>query len=79
MEEDLRSHAAKNEEVIAAVDDILKFAGLQGARTLMEKLEDDTAGRQRVRVRVVRGEGKRDWVYDVLVEPTGLLGIYRSG
>jgi len=79
VEEDRRSHAAKNEEVIAAVDDILKFAGLQGARTLMEHLEDDTAGRQRVRVRVVRGEGKRDWVYDVLVEPTGLLGIYRSG
>jgi hypothetical protein len=79
VEVDRRTHAAKNEEVIAAVDDVLRFAGLQGARTLMEHLEDDQAGRQRVRVRVVRGEGKRDWVYDVLVEPSGLLGIYRSG
>ena len=78
VEEDRRTHAVKQEEVVSAVDDILQFAGLQGARTMMEQMEDDAVGRKRMRVRVVRGEGKRDWVYEVLVGPTGLLGIYRA-
>ncbi len=63
---------------MAQVDDVLRFAGLQGARTLMERMEDDSEGRRRIRVRVVRGEGKKDFVYDVLIEQTGLMGIYRT-
>lgn len=69
----------KHADVIATVDDVLRFAGLQGARTLMERLDDDEYGRKRMRVRVVRGEGRKDWVYEVLVESNGLVGIYRSG
>jgi hypothetical protein len=63
-------------EVLAEVDEILAFAGIQGGRTLMERLEDDREGRRRMRVRVVRGEGKPDYVYDVLIERDGLMGIY---
>ena len=66
----------RNEEVLAEVEAILAFQGLQGARTLMERLEDDPHGRRRMRVRVVRGEGKPDYLYDVLIEPSGLMGIY---
>ena len=66
----------RNEEVLAEVEEILAFAGLQGGRTLMERLEDDAQGRRRMRVRVVRGEGKPDYLYDVLIEASGLMGIY---
>lgn len=76
MDRDLRTREVKDEEVIAEVDEILAFAGLQGGRTLMEKLEDDAHGRRRMRVRVVRGEGKPDYHYDVLIEADGLMGIY---
>lgn len=68
----------KDQEILAQVEDVLQFAGLQGARTLMERMEDDDQGRRRMRVRVVRGEGKKDYVYDVLVEEDGLMGIYRT-
>ena len=61
---------------MAEVDEILSFAGIQGGRTLMERLEDDPSGRRRMRVRVVRGEGKSDYIYDVLIERDGLMGIY---
>jgi hypothetical protein len=73
---DGRSREVKDEEVLAEIDEILAFAGMQGGRTLMERLEDDKEGRRRMRVRVVRGEGKVDYVYDVLIEATGLMGIY---
>lgn len=76
MDPDLRPREVKDDEVIAEVDEILAFAGLKGGRTLMEKLEDDTLGRRRMRVRVVRGEGKPDYLYDVLIERDGLMGIY---
>lgn len=66
-------------KVVAEVEELLQFSGLQGARTLMERLEDDDQGRRRMRLRVVRGEGKRDFVYDVLVGDDGLMGIYPSG
>jgi hypothetical protein len=69
---------ARDLEVTAQVEDILAFSGLQGARTLMERLEDDEQGRHRMRVRVVMGEGKGDFVYDVLVGKDGLMGIYRT-
>lgn len=68
--------AVRDEEVLAEVDEILAFAGIQGGRTLMERLEDDKHGRRRMRVRVVRGEGKADYLYDVLIEADGLMGIY---
>ena len=74
--QDGRSREVKDEEVLAEVDEILAFAGLQGGRTLMERMDDDKDGRRRMRVRVVRGEGKVDYVYDVLIERTGLMGIY---
>lgn len=64
-------------DVVAAVDEILHFSGIQGAHTVTERVDADESGRQRVRIRVLRGEGKVDWIYDVLVEPSGLLGIYR--
>ncbi len=64
-------------EVLAAVDEVLAFSGVQGARTVTERVEDANAGRTLVRIRVLRGEGRRDWLYDVLVEPSGLLGIYK--
>lgn len=64
-------------EIIAAVDEVLSFSGIQGARTVTERVEDADHGRTRVRIRVLRGEGRRDWLYDVLVEPGGLLGIYK--
>ncbi len=74
--QDRRSRQVKDGEVLAEVDEILAFAGLQGGRTMMERLEDDKEGRRRMRVRVIRGEGKVDYVYDVLIERTGLMGIY---
>ena len=64
-------------DVVAAVDEMLHFSGMQGAHTVTDRVDTDESGRQRVRIRVLRGEGKVDWVYDVLVEPSGLLGIYR--
>jgi hypothetical protein len=60
------------------VKEVLDFSGLQGATTLLERLEDDEEGRRRLRVRVPRGEGKRDFVYDVLIDEDGLMGIYRT-
>jgi hypothetical protein len=73
-----RPGEVRHEQVMSQVEDILAFSGMQGARTLMERLEDDDQGRRRMRVRVVRGEGKSDFVYDVLVEASGLMGIYRT-
>jgi hypothetical protein len=64
-------------DVLSAVDEVLSFAGVQGARTVTEGVEALDGERLRVRVRVVRGEGRRDWLYDVLVQPNGLLGIYK--
>lgn len=73
-----RKPAARNAEVLAQVEEILQYAGLQGARTVVEGMQDDEQGRQRLRVRAVRGEGKQDFLYEVLVEPSGLMGIYRT-
>jgi hypothetical protein len=64
-------------EILAAVDEVLSFSGVQGARTVTERVADDDLGRMHVRIRVLRGEGRRDWIYDVLVQPNGLLGIYK--
>lgn len=64
-------------DILAAVEEVLTFSGVQGARTMTERVEDVDGGRMRVRVRVLRGEGHRDWTYDVLVQPNGLLGIYK--
>ncbi len=64
-------------DIIAAVDEVLSFAGVQGARTVTERVEDVEGGRVLVRIRVLRGEGRHDWRYDVLVQPNGLLGIYK--
>lgn len=66
-----------HEDVLSAVDEVLSFSGVQGARTLTERVEGEDGGRTRVRIRVVRGDGRRDWIYDVLVQPNGLLGIYK--
>lgn len=71
------SLAPNKADILAAVEEVLTFAGVQGARTVTEWVEDVEGGRVRVRVRVVRGEGRRDFVYDVLVQPNGLLGIYK--
>ena len=68
---------AEQHDVVAAVDEMLRFSGMQGARTVTERVDADDTGRRRVRIRLLRGEGKVDWIYDVLVEPSGLLGIYR--
>jgi hypothetical protein len=67
----------KQEDVVRAVDEILAFTGLQGARTTLERM-DDVGDRRRIRVRVMRDEGKADWVYDVLIDEKGLMGIYRT-
>ncbi len=66
-------------EVLSEVEEVLRFQGLQGARTVIEKLEDDEGGRKRLRIRAVFGEGKKDCIYEVLVEASGLMGIYRTG
>jgi hypothetical protein len=71
------SDDAGQRDVVAAVDEMLRFSGMQGARTVTERVDSDEGGRRRVRIRLLRGEGKVDWIYDVLVEPSGLLGIYR--
>ena len=71
------SSQVKQEDVVRAVDEILAFTGLRGARTTLERM-DDVGNRRRIRVRVVRDEGKGDWVYDVLIDEKGLMGIYRS-
>ena len=68
----------RDAEVLAQVEEVLSFAGLQGARTVVEDLEDDEQGRKRLRVRAVRGEGKKDFLYEVLVQENGLMGIYRT-
>lgn len=73
-----KARGVRDEQVMNQVEDILAFSGIQGARTLMERLEDDDHGRRRMRVRVVRGEGKGDFVYEVLIEEGGLMGIYRT-
>ncbi len=65
-------------EVLSEVEEVLRFQGLQGARTVIEGLEDDEGGRKRLRIRAVFGEGKKDCFYEVLVEPNGLMGIYRT-
>jgi len=69
---------ARDAEVLAQVEEVLRFAGLQGARTVVEDMEADEKGRQRLRVRAVRGEGKKDFLYEVLVQENGLMGIYRT-
>lgn len=68
----------QDREILLEVEEVLRFSGLQGARTIIEALEADEQGRKRLRVRAVRGEGKKDFLYEVLVEANGLIGIYRT-
>ncbi len=65
-------------DFLSAVDEVLSFSGVQGARTVTERVEEASGGRRLVRIRVLRGQGRRDWLYDVMVEPSGLLGIYKA-
>lgn len=75
----LRTPASpKDREIQTLLREVVLFSGFQGARTQVDRYDEDQLGRKRIQVRVFRGGAKKDWTYEILIEANGLVGIYRT-